>query len=202
MSTISPEDSRAFAERVKSSGGFWVEAPVLGNWMVAEKAGLQIMVGCEEALFEKYKGIFSCFGTPRYMGSVGAATATKLANNFILGANIAAFAESYAYLEKSGVKLDTFMSILTNGPFNLSGGYFTIWADKFKNRSYDNNITFAANGLEKDVALALSEFKKVGIHTGAAEGIHKLVHDAVYSQNVGEKDFSAIYEGVNPRPKS
>jgi len=196
MTTISPDESRSFEKKLSAAGGTWIEAPVLGNSTVAEKGCLQILVGCEEKLFDSFKPMFSCFGIPRYVGPVGAASATKLANNFILGANLAAFAESYSYLERSGVKMDTFMTILTSGPMNF--GYFGIWAEKFKNRNYDS-IAFTADGIDKDVSLAKQDMQAKGVHTGAIDGIYKLIHDAVVHNQVGAKDFTAIYEAANPK---
>jgi len=199
MNTIAPEESRNLESLVTSHGGFWIEAPVLGANTVAEKAALKVLVGCKRELFEAHKSVFACFGTPCYLGVVGAATATKIANNFMLGANIAAFAESYAYLERSKVvDMDAFLDIITNGPFNLAGGYFAKWAEKFKNRDY-SSVAFAANGIDKDVSIALKEMEQAGVHTGAAAGIYKLIHDAVVNYEVGDKDFAAIYEAANPR---
>jgi hypothetical protein len=98
MNTISPEESKAYATKVTEAGGklfcrilsrnqitndffisiinnfdiligVWIEAPVLGAWPVAEKAALQIMVGCpEQKYFDDCVDVLSCFGTPKYMG--------------------------------------------------------------------------------------------------------------------------------------
>lgn len=199
MATISPEESKSIGHFVESSAGTFVEAPVLGSWTVAEKGQLQILVGSkDEAEFQKLLPIFSCFGTPRYLGNIGSGTATKLANNFILGANLVSFSESYAYLEKAGVNMETFMTILTNGPFNLAGGYFSSWSNKFKSRTYEP-VSFAAHGIEKDVGLAVKEFKNYGVYSGAAEGVYKHIHEAVEQYNIGDKDAASVYEIANPK---
>jgi len=105
MATISPEESKDLGEKVEKNGGVWIESPVLGNQAVAEKAALNVMVACKnQSDFESVKPILSCIGTPRYFGSVGTAAAAKLSLNFLTGASLVAFSESYAYLEKKWSK--------------------------------------------------------------------------------------------------
>jgi len=187
-------------KELKKNGGVFVEAPVLGNTTVAQKAGLNVMVGCKnQADFENLTPIFSCLGTPRYFGQIGTATAAKLSFNFMLASTLVTFSESYAYLEKKGVNLDSFLTVLTNGPLNLAGGYYPVWSGKFKNRSYDP-IAFTAAGIEKDVRLAVNQFQQAGIHTAAAEGVYKQIKDAVEIHHVQDKDFSAVFEAaMNPK---
>src|SRR5688572_15699022 len=49
MSSISPIETKAFAERIKKTGADYVDAPVSGGEVGAKNAALTIMVGASEA---------------------------------------------------------------------------------------------------------------------------------------------------------
>ena len=166
--TISPEESKQLRELFTSKSASYIEAPVLGNNDVADRGQLQVLVGASEEDFAKFTPLFISFGTPRYLGQIGTATSTKLALNFLFGANLTAFATSYGYLQSVGANLETFMTILTNGPFYLSGGYHPVWANRFNSQDYTSNIAFTVQGLEKDISLARNEFAEAGVNTAVA----------------------------------
>lgn len=98
--------------------------------------------------------------------------------NYILGSNIVAFSNSFALMEQAEVPLDVFTSVLSNGPLNLSGGYypydwhclqfiFSVWSEKMMHRNYQP-ILFPTEGLQKDVTLATEEMKARGVNTATA----------------------------------
>jgi len=175
----------------------FIEAPVLGNQAVAEAAALNVLCACKnETEFESLKPILSCIGTPRYFGAVGTAAAAKISLNFLIGANLAAFSSSFAYLEKKNVNTDAFLTVLQNSPLNLS--FYPVWAEKFKNRKYEPVMSSAGN-LVKDIGLIKDQFKQAGVHTGAAESTYKLAHEAIDAHNQ-DKDITAVYEtAFNPK---
>src|SRR5919197_5528533 len=51
MSSISPVETRAFAERIRALGCEYVDAPVSGGEVGAKSAALTIMVGASESAF-------------------------------------------------------------------------------------------------------------------------------------------------------
>jgi len=198
MSTISPKESKEFNKFFTENNGHYIEAPVLGNCKVAAAAKLQVLIGANDnTLFEKYKTIFSLWGTPREIGTVGKATTCKLALNQILGSLVTGFANSLALVEKNDVPVDLFMSILTNGPFN--NPYFTAWKQKMGGRDYDSDIVFTLSGALKDIILfeEVAEDSKINYETITAT--KSLLEKK--QKEFGGSDFAAIYEAVNPKPQ-
>ena len=53
MSTVSPAASRALAERVAERGADMLDAPVSGSVITLEQGKLSVMVGGDEAAFER-----------------------------------------------------------------------------------------------------------------------------------------------------
>jgi len=191
MCTISPTESIAFSERITKLQGKWIEAPLLGSSKVAEAGKLQILIGGEKEDFDTFQDLFSLFGTPKHVGIVGTASATKLALNSILATHLTSFATSYSYLEACGANVDVFANILQTGPFNIAGGYYTTWENRIKSQDFDSNIAFTVSGISKDASLAVTEMTKFGIDASIFEGASKIISRAVEEGDT-DKDMSAV----------
>src|SRR5512132_3521824 len=61
-STISPSSTHQFAERVKSRGVDYVDAPVTGSKIAAEAGSLIFMVGADEAVLARLQPLFQAMG--------------------------------------------------------------------------------------------------------------------------------------------
>jgi 3-hydroxyisobutyrate dehydrogenase-like beta-hydroxyacid dehydrogenase len=195
--TISPEDSKHLSEVIHNKGGKWIEAPVLGNVYAATAGQLKIFVGTNDKEIDpKIIKILSSFGSPVHVGGIGDAANTKLAFNYFLASTFANFSTIFGWLERTG-NAKIFLSLLDDGKFTLAP-YFKSWSEKFSKRQYDP-FTFAAAGIDKDVTFAYEQIKKSGVNTQAIEGTHNLIHGAVTSLDIAEKDWSTIYEYVNPK---
>ena len=62
MSSISPMDTKAFAQKINALGCEYLDAPVSGGEVGAKAASLTIMVGGTEATFERVKPLFELMG--------------------------------------------------------------------------------------------------------------------------------------------
>ncbi|MDD5921735.1 MAG: NAD-binding protein, partial [Eubacteriales bacterium] len=84
-----------------------LDSPVSGGNPMAKAGTLAIMTGGDEETFEEVKFILECMGNPVYTGGPGSGDTTKLVNNTIAGAYLAAIAEGYAFAAKAGIDLKT-----------------------------------------------------------------------------------------------
>lgn len=105
MSSIAPGASREIEKACAAKGVRMIDAPVSGGEPKAVDGSLSIMVGGDRAVFEEVRdGILLKMGASAvYCGGIGAGNATKLANQVIVAANIAACAEAFTLARKSGV---------------------------------------------------------------------------------------------------
>ena len=62
MSSIAPMATKDFAKRINDLGCDYLDAPVSGGEVGAKNAALTIMVGGEQAVFDKIKPIFDLMG--------------------------------------------------------------------------------------------------------------------------------------------
>jgi len=104
MSSIDPTVSRAVSERLAAKGITMLDAPVSGGEPKAIEGTLSIMVGGPQAAFDQVRDILATMGASVVLvGEIGSGNVTKLANQIIVGLNIAAMSEAMVLAHKSGV---------------------------------------------------------------------------------------------------
>ncbi|MDA0672508.1 MAG: NAD(P)-dependent oxidoreductase, partial [Cyanobacteria bacterium] len=112
MGTIAPQQSRDLAQQCQAAGATYLEAPVLGSMPQVKDGSLIVMVGASEADYDQWSPVLRCLGEPRHLGPVGAAAATKLAMNQLIGSLTTAFAMSLGLIRREGIAVDAFMDIV------------------------------------------------------------------------------------------
>lgn len=198
MGTIGPSESRAFQKAVAEFGGEYFEAPVLGSIAEAQAGTLLLMVGGTQGQLERWGPVLRSLGrTPRLVGPVGQAAALKLALNQLIAAEIAAFSLSLGLVQRAGISVDLFLSVLKESA--LFAPAFEKKLPRLQQRHYDQP-NFSTIHLLKDVNLVLSEAKENGLGTSALDGIRVVLEGAI-AQGYGAADYSALNEEINPQPK-
>ena len=134
MSTISPDASRAVAERVAAAGAKMLDAPVSGSPTTLAQGQLAIMIGGDEDAYERVRPVLLDIGPKvRRIGGNGLGLQTKIAINLALVVQVTAFCEGVALAEQGGVKRETVVEAMLDsvisspvlgyrGPFILEGG--------------------------------------------------------------------------------
>ena len=116
MSSVSPEDAQSFSLRLKEYGMFCLDAPVSGGEPMAVEGKLAIMAGGEEAHFNQVLPLFQAMGENIvHVGSNGAGSTVKLANQIIVNVNIAALSEAVVLAGKSGIDLNKMFEAIRGG---------------------------------------------------------------------------------------
>jgi 3-hydroxyisobutyrate dehydrogenase len=195
MSTIAPGESRAAEERVRTAGGEYVEAPVLGSTPQAAAGGLLVLAAGPEERIERWRGVLETLGKPTRIGDFGQGAAVKLALNQLIASLSAAYAYSLGLVERHGVEPERFMEILRGTV--LYAPTVDRKLPRLLERNFENP-NFPVKHLLKDVDLALGEGKTLGLGTDAVEGVRRVL-DRSMEEGLGEADYSALYEVVNPR---
>jgi 2-hydroxy-3-oxopropionate reductase len=104
MSSIDPIPTRRFAESFAERDVAMLDAPVSGGERGALEGSLSIMVGGENAAFERAEPIFEALGTNIvHVGPSGAGQIAKACNQLVVAATIEAVAEALLLAERAGV---------------------------------------------------------------------------------------------------
>lgn len=103
MGTNHPETARTLAREAAAVGAHFLDAPVSGGDVGAEQATLTIMVGGDQAVFERVRPVFEVLGRHIFhVGPVGMGQVFKLCNNLISAVQMLAAAEAFAVGRKLG----------------------------------------------------------------------------------------------------
>jgi 3-hydroxyisobutyrate dehydrogenase len=197
MGTIAQEESLVLQAEIEQAGGLYCEAPVLGSLTEVKAGTLFVMVGGTEDQFAQWLPLFRALSRePRLIGPVGKAATLKLALNQLIAAEISAFALSLGLVQRAGIPVDTFMAILRESA--LFAPTFEKKLPRLLSRDYQHP-NFSTRHLMKDVELFLKEAAGYGLITSSAEGIRPVLEQTI-ALGLGEADYSAIFEVVNPIP--
>jgi len=193
--TIAPEESRALAETIEEAGGEYLEAPVLGSVPEARDGRLLVMAGAREGVFERWQGLLGVFSqAPMRIGPVGQGAALKLAMNQLIAALTSGFALSLGLVRREGVDVETFMQILRDSA--LYAPTFDKKLQRMLERHYEAP-NFPVKHLGKDISLCLQVAARDGLAPDALKGVAQILGRAA-EQSVGELDYSALYDIVDP----
>lgn len=195
MGTIAPAHSKALAEECATAGAGYLEAPVLGSIPEAKDGRLIVMAGATLEQFERFKPVLTCIGpAPRLIGPVGQAAAVKLALNQLIASLTAAFSLSLGFVEREGIDVDLFMTILRESA--LYAPTFDKKLPKMLSRNFANP-NFPSQHLLKDLRLFLEEAQTLGLNTSALEGVQPLIEETL-RRHPEPTDYSALFEAVVP----
>ncbi len=186
-STISPSATRKFAERVRSRGADYVDAPVTGSKSGAENGTLIFIVGGEEHVIEKLKPGFAAMGKLFFrMGDTGKGHAAKLVMNLQIALIYEGFAEAVTLATKLGVDAETLMPLINASM--VRSGVIEYKAPFVLKRDFTPN--FPLRLMHKDIRLALDAAKEARVKLPALEIVEE-VYDVASEDGHKDLDFAA-----------
>lgn len=151
-STVDPSTTKALAARAQAQQVSYLDAPVSGGTQGAQAGTLTIMVGGDEAAFQRARPAFEATGKNiHYVGPTGSGNVIKLVNQMLAAINVAGIAEGFVLGVKAGAKPDVMYEIIKTS----TGGSRMLDADLLS-RLVPGNFTpgFALDLMHKDIRLA------------------------------------------------
>ena len=160
MSSISPIDTKTFAQRVQQLGGEYLDAPVSGGEIGAQQGTLTIMVGGKEAVFNDIKPLFELMGKNiTLVGDCGAGQTCKVANQIIVALNIEAVSEALLFASRAGADPARVRQALMGG--FASSRILEVHGERMIKRTFAPGFKVALH--QKDLNLALQSAKALSI---------------------------------------
>ena len=190
MSTISPHETRQFAERLQQQGVTMLDAPVSGGEIGAIEGILSIMVGGSESDLERARPLFECMGkTITHIGPTGAGQVAKACNQMLVVQIINGVAEALRFAEKSEVDVEAVRQA-------LSGGMAACRALEFhapKMMAGDYSAGFMSQLHLKDLNIVAKEMARLKLSLQGTElGLEKLQQMVALGE--GEQDSRVIHK--------
>jgi 2-hydroxy-3-oxopropionate reductase len=160
MSSISPIETKAFAERIGDLGCDYLDAPVSGGEVGAKAAALTIMVGGTEDAFARVNPLFELMGKNiTLVGGVGDGQTCKVANQIIVALNIEAAAEALLFAAKAGADPAKVREALMGG--FAASRILEVHGERMIKRTFDPGFRIRLH--QKDLSLALAGARAMGL---------------------------------------
>ena len=192
MSSIDPIATRDFAARIEALGGSYLDAPVSGGEVGAKNAALTIMCGGRSDTFDTVRPLLALMGQSiTLVGNVGAGQVAKVANQIIVALNIEAVAEALVFASKAGVDPTKVREALMGG--FAASRVLEVHGQRMIERTFDPGFRISLH--QKDLAIALSSSKKLGISLPNTASAQQLFAACV-ARDGGDWDHSALIKSL------
>ncbi|MED1468510.1 NAD(P)-dependent oxidoreductase [Bacillus salipaludis] len=193
-STVDPAFTRRMAGEAEKRQIRFLDAPVSGSRIPAEKAELVFLVGGKEEDMGEVRPLLQTMGKDvLYQGENGKGTSMKIVINLMLAQSMAAFAEALNLGEALGLQKETVMETLLNGPTAAP----MLKGKKSKILSGEYSADFPLRLMQKDLQLVSQAAYEHSLSMPSAN-LTKELYALAKQQGLGELDFSAIYQFLKP----
>jgi len=190
MSTVSPAYSREVAAKIRAKGADMVDSPVSGSVITLQEGKLSVMVGGRGETFERIKPTLLEIGPKvTHVGDNGLALVIKIAANLSLAVQMLAFSEGVLLAEKSGIKREVAVDVLTNSaiasPMIKYRGPFVL--------QLPAEAWFNVNMMQKDMMLALELGRSLDVPMPTTAVTNEFL-TAARAMGLVEQDFAVVFD--------
>jgi 3-hydroxyisobutyrate dehydrogenase len=188
MSTISPDATIGFANRLAEKGCEMLDAPVSGGEKGAIEATLSIMVGGKREVFDRCLPLFNAMGkTIAYTGPNGNGQKTKLVNQIICATNIVSMVEGLRFARLAGLDMETTLKLVSSG----AAGSWMLSNLAPRIQANDFAPGFMIKLQQKDLRLVSEMLSRMGASLPGADLAYALFTEAVNS-GLGEQGTQGL----------
>jgi 3-hydroxyisobutyrate dehydrogenase-like beta-hydroxyacid dehydrogenase len=190
MSTVSPAYSRDVAAKVRAKSADMVDSPVSGSVITLQEGKLSVMIGGRAETFERIKPVLLDIGPKvTHVGDNGLALVVKIASNLSLAVQMLAFSEGILLAEKSGIKREVAVEVLTNSaiasPMIKYRGPFVL--------KLPAEAWFNVNMMQKDMLLALDLGRSLDVPMPTTAVTNEFL-TAARGMGLVEQDFAVVFD--------
>ncbi len=186
--TASAEVARELGEAASAAGFEFLDAPVSGGQAGAENGALTVMVGGDQAVFDKAKPVIDCYAKMvGLMGPVGAGQLTKMVNQTCIAGLVQGLAEGLHFAKSAGLDIEKVVSVISKGAagsWQMENRWKTMDADHYEHG-------FAVDWMRKDLNIVLDEARRNGSRMPVTALVDQFYGD-VQKMGGGRYDTSAL----------
>ncbi len=177
-STSEPATTAKMREELAAKGVLFVDAPLARTPVEAELGKLNVMVGADDATFEKLKPVLQAFAeNVIHAGPAGHGIILKLINNFIAQAIATATAEACAAAAKSGLSIHKLHQVISAGGVN-SGIFQMIVGKMLENKGDLGGMKFTIDNAMKDLRYYTHFAESLPVSAIVGEAVHQSLVNA------------------------
>ncbi|MBB1519740.1 NAD(P)-dependent oxidoreductase [Aquipseudomonas guryensis] len=175
----------------------FLDAPVSGGQAGAENGVLTVMVGGEQAFYERAAPVIDSYAKMvKLMGPVGSGQLTKMVNQICIGGLVQGLAEALHFAQCAGLDGHAAMEVISKGAaqsWQLENRHQTMLAGKF-------DFGFAVDWMRKDLSILLDEARRNGAQLPVTALVDQFYAD-VQAMGGGRWDTSSLLARLKQVPK-
>jgi len=157
--TASATIAREIYDYAKKNGFGSLDAPVSGGQAGAENGALTVMIGGDQADFDKAKDKIDCYSKKmKLLGKAGSGQLAKMVNQICIAGLVQGLSEGINFGMKAGLNMEDVIEVISKGAaqsWQMENRYKTMIDDKF-------DFGFAVDWMRKDLKIAMDEAKNNG----------------------------------------
>jgi 3-hydroxyisobutyrate dehydrogenase len=155
--TASALVARELHAAAKEKGVAFLDAPVSGGQAGAENGALTVMVGGDQAAFDRARPVIDSYARMvGLMGGPGAGQLTKMVNQICIAGLVQGLSEGIHFAKRAGLDVEKVIGVISKGAaqsWQMENRYKTMDAGKF-------DFGFAVDWMRKDLGICLDEAKR------------------------------------------
>ena len=172
--TVSAELARELAAEAERRGLGWLDAPISGGQVGAERGELTIMAGGEEDVYRRAAPLLDVYAKKHLlMGPAGSGQLSKMVNQICIAGLVQALSEGLHFARRSGLDAERVVEVIAHGAaqsWQMDNRASTMLAGEF-------DFGFAVDWMRKDLGIALAEAKRCGANLSVTAAV-----DALYAE--------------------
>jgi len=157
--TASAEVAQQLAAACADKECGFLDAPVSGGQAGAENGVLTVMVGGDEATFDKARPVIDTYARMvGLMGPVGSGQLTKMINQICIAGLVQGLSEGIHFGKKAGLDINKVIEVISKGAagsWQMENRYKTMNAGEYEHG-------FAVDWMRKDLDIVLTEARRNG----------------------------------------
>jgi 2-hydroxy-3-oxopropionate reductase len=188
MSSTKKKTAIKIEKNISPNKAHFLDAPVSGGTVGAEKGTLAIMVGGKKRIFNKVKNLLNTMGKVTYVGKTGSGQVAKLANQAIVGITIGAVSEALILSKAAGANPRAVREAIKNG---FAGSPIL---ENHGKRILENNFKPGGKCSTqlKDMENIIQTARDSNVHLPISDKVKKL-YALMVKQGKSNLDHSALY---------
>ena len=186
--TASATIAKEIYEYSKKNSFGSLDAPVSGGQAGAENGALTVMIGGDQADFDKAKDKIDCYSKKmKLLGNAGSGQLAKMVNQICIAGLVQGLSEGINFGMKAGLNMEDVIEVISKGAaqsWQMENRYKTMIDDKFE-------FGFAVDWMRKDLKIAMNEAKNNGSLLPITELVDKY-YDEVQNMGGNRWDTSSL----------
>src|SRR5512139_1427212 len=188
--TASAELARELEGAAAAKGAGFLDAPVSGGQLGAQRGQLTVMVGGDENTFAGVEGVLGTYAKAvRLMGPCGSGQLTKMVNQICIAGILQGLSEGLHFAERAGLDVLSVVDVISKGA--AQSWQMENRSPTMARREFD--FGFAVDWMRKDLGMTLAAGRRIGARLPLTALVDQFYAD-VQAFGGGRMDTSSLIE--------